>query len=245
MSAPATVKIRRSICWLLAVLPLALFGQQTTTFNFNNVNVAIPDYDPNNPQLVQSSETISGLSGNILSIQVGLNLAGTPVAFNSDYYVELVNGAGGFAVLLNRVGESSSNPFGYGDNGFNVTFSDAATNDIHFYQNDSDSFNPNGQLTGTWQPDGENISPASDPSAFDNAANQQTAMLSSFIGDSPDDTWTLFLADLAQGGTGQVSSWSLAITTTPEPTTASFLIVGLICLGIGFRRKQKRLSSRG
>ena len=66
---------------------------------------------------------------------MSLDIAGTgDGAFNGDYYAELVNGAGGFAVLLNRAGVSSANSFGYGDNGFNVTLNDTAAQDIHFCQ---------------------------------------------------------------------------------------------------------------
>src|SRR6202012_1095710 len=136
---------------------------------------------------------------------ISLNLSGTPDAFNGDYFIELVNGDDAFAILVNRAGVMSGNPYGYGDNGFDVTFSDSATNDIHFYQNVAYTLNSEGQLTGIWQPDGENIPATSeDPSEFDNAPNQQTAMLSSFIGQSPDGTWTLYLADLDSGGTGEL-----------------------------------------
>jgi len=115
-----------------------------------------------------------------------------------------------------------------GDNGFSVTFSDSAANDIHFYQDYPGSFNPGGQLVGTWQPDGENIPPLSDPSAFDDTLSRQTAMLGSFDGGNPNDTWTLFLADLSEGGTAQVTGWSLDITTVPEPPEANLLGAGLV-----------------
>jgi subtilisin-like proprotein convertase family protein len=220
------VLIRRLFFLLCMAATPSAFGQVTTNFTFDNVNLAIPD---NNPNGAQNSQTITGVPGSITNIQVSLTIAGTGLgAFNGDYYAELVNGAGGFAVLLNRVGVSSSNSFGYGDNGFNMTFSDTATNDVHFYQDFSYSLNPSGQLTGAWQPDGENILPSSAPSAFDDAMQNQTAMLSSFYGDSADDTWTLFLADLSQGGTGQLVSWSLDITTVPEPNETGLLVVGLI-----------------
>lgn len=234
--------ICRLFFWLCLAVSSAALGQVTTNFAFNNINLAIPD---NNPNGAQNSQTITGLSGSISSIQVSLDIAGTgDGAFNGDYYAELVNGAGGFAVLLNRAGVSSANSFGYGDNGFNVTLNDTAAQDIHFYQNFSYDTNASGQLTGTWQPDGENISPLSNPSAFDNALQNQTAMLSSFDGDSPNDTWTLFLADLSQGGTGQVVSWSLDITTAPEPSETSLFAVGLIFLGYSLHRQGRSRSRR-
>jgi subtilisin-like proprotein convertase family protein len=213
-------------CTIAGLSPLASGQTATNVFAYTNLSVAVPDNDPNG---THNSQTVTGLAGSIANLQVTLDIEGTgDGAFNSDYYVELVNSAGGFVVLLNRTGISSANTFGNGDNGFNVTFSDSAAHDIHNYQNYSDVFNSGGQLTGTWQPDGENISPLADPSAFDNALSQQTAMLDSFYGESPDQTWTLFLADLSEGGTGKLVSWSLDITTVPEPPDANLLAVGLI-----------------
>jgi subtilisin-like proprotein convertase family protein len=226
------------ICCLFAVASPAAFGQSATNiFSFTNLNMAIPD---DNPNVVQNSQIMTGLAGSIAKIQVTLDIAGTGDggAFNGDYYVALVNSAGGFAVLLNRAGMSSENPYGYGDDGFNVTFSDSAPDDIHLYQNYSDTFNLGGQLTGVWQPDGENISPLADPSAFDAALSQQTAMLSSFDGGNPDGTWTLFLADLSEGGTGQLVSWSLDITTVPEPAGNRIFAVGFIA-SLWFLRRRK------
>lgn len=234
----AFIFIRRLFFWLcLAAVPAAS-GQMTTNIAFNNINLAIP---ANNQFGVQNSQNITGVSGSIINIQLSLDIAGTGYgAFNGNYYAELLNGAGGFAVLLNRTGLSSANSFGYSDNGFNVMFSDTAAQDIHFYQNFSDDFNVSGQLTGSWQPDGENISPISNPSAFDNAQQNQTAMLSSFDGDNPNDTWTLFVADLSQGDSAEVVGWSLDITTAPEPNTTSFLAVGLIIFYRSFRRCLRR-----
>jgi hypothetical protein len=229
MSVPVKARLRQLICYAVIAAPLAAFGQGTTTISYDNLNVDILDNDPNG---VQNSQTVAGLQGSISSIQVGLMIAGTGSgAFNGDYFVELVNDAGGFAVLLNRSGVSSANPYGYSDNGFNVTFSDSAANGIHFYQNGA----------YTWRPDGENISPwSSVPSDYD--AQNQTAMLSSFIGEDPNRTWTLLLADVSDGGTGQLVGWSLTITTVPEPPETGLLVLGLI-VGAWLLRSQKRHGS--
>jgi hypothetical protein len=222
---------------LAGASPMASGQLATNIFSYDNLNVDIRDNDPNG---VQNSQTITGLAGSIADFQVTLDIAGTGAggAFNGDYFAELVNDTGGFAVLLNRAGMSSGNPLGNGDNGFSITFSDNAANDIHFYQNHPDSFNSGGQLTGTWQPDGENISPLSAPSAFDAALSQQTAMLNSFDGENPNGTWTLFLADLSEGGTGQLVSWSLDITTVPEPAGNKIFAAGLVA-SLWFLRRQK------
>jgi subtilisin-like proprotein convertase family protein len=228
--------IRRLVVYgWFAFLPLAVAAQQTTTISFTNLNISIPDNDPSG---VQTSETIAGLTGNIASLELSLNLKGTPDAFDGDYYIALVNGSDDFAILLNRVGVSGDDSYGYGDNGFDVTFSDSADNDIHFYQNVSYTLNADGQLTGIWQPDGENISPLSDdPSVFDNAANQQTATLSSFIGQTPDGTWTLYLADVDGGGTGELADWSLTIVTAPEPPSIHLIMAALFFAFVVFSKK--------
>jgi hypothetical protein len=127
--------------------------------------------------------------------------------------------------LLNRSGISTNTPFGYSDSGFNVTISDSAANSIQNYQNNSPTFNGNGQLVGIWQPGGLNIDPQSSLATFFNAS--QSAMLSSFTNTGPNGTWTLFLADLSSGGQSTLTSWSLDITTVPEPGTLALSGTGL------------------
>jgi subtilisin-like proprotein convertase family protein len=240
----------------LVFLPLLAHGDDTHTYNFNNVNLNIPDRGtPGSDSGVVNNQIVSGLAGTIItSIQVTLNIAAATdinnntVAINGDFYVSLVHTVGttqeGFSVLLNRSGVSSLNPpdsiGGYYDNGFNVTFSDAAPSDIHFYQ-DTEGYNVNGdgQLTGTWQPDGENINPNSDASAFNNALANQTAMLSSLNGYGADGTWSLFLYDAASGGAGQLLDWTLTINTVPEPGEVALVTFGLLAC-IGLHRKFSR-----
>ena len=134
-------------------------------------------------------------------MNVSLDITG---GWNGDLYAYL-SFSDGFAVLLNRVGKSSSDDFGYGDAGFNVTFSDSAATDIHLYGG-----NGGNQLTGTWQPDGRETDPqlvvSSDP---------RTALLSSFDNLDPNGTWTLFVADVATGYQSTLVSWSIEIVTVP------------------------------
>ncbi len=162
------------------------------------------------------------------SIEVRLNI---DCEYNGDYYAYLRHGTTGFAVLLNRVGVTSSDSSGYADRGFfKVQFSDSAANgDIHNYQS---VFDPKGgSLTGKWQPDGRNV----DPSSTD--LTDRTAMLASFHDMNPNGDWTLFVADDSTLGIGTLSGWGMTMTVdvaaVPEPAisgVAAIAIVALLCL---------------
>jgi len=185
-------------------------------FSFTGINGAIPNGSLSG---YQSSETISGASGTIESLSVNLNVSG---GFNGSLYGYLVGPSGGFVVLLNRVGVTGSNPIGYANTGFNVTFSDSAASDIHTYQNTSYTLNGSGQLTGSWQPDGRNVSPGTVTSS-----SPRTSMLSSFNGLTPNGTWTLFLSDVLSGPrSSTLVGWGLQITTVPEPANVALAIFG-------------------
>jgi subtilisin-like proprotein convertase family protein len=187
-------------------------------------NTLIPDNYLNG---VASTITLAG-SGiqSVTAVQVTLNISD---GFNGDYYVYLLHGSSS-SVLLNRVGlvNSTINPYGYSDAGFNVTFADPAPNgDIHNYQNVS---NPNGgAITGTWQPDGRNVSPFAVT-----GSTPRTALLNILNGSAGDGGWTLFVADTSEGGIGTLDGWSLQVTGNSETSTAvpepSTVVAGALLL---------------
>jgi hypothetical protein len=184
------------------------------------------------------SETVtsSEVSGTISSITVNLDITG---GYNGNLYGYLEYD-GVLVTLLNRVGVSSSSAFGYSDSGFNITFSSTAANNIHSYQNYSPIYG-SGQLTGTWAPDGNTISPISPAADFN--ANPGGTGLTSFNGLNPDGTWTLFLADVVSGGgQAQVASYGVDITTVPVavPEPGGLLSAGLFLLGILLRKDRAR-----
>ena len=196
-------RLLASAVGILLALPVA--AQVVQTYSAMP-NLTIPDNST-----VGVAQTIT-LPANVVSItDVTLDLTVTG-GFTGDYYAYLEHGSD-VAVLLNRVGRTGSAPFGYLDNGLQVTLSDSAANgDIHTYQTVS---NPaGGTLTGTWAPDGRSVSP------FDVVTgDSRTATLSGLNGQSSGGAWTLYIADLSTGGVGTLANWSLTITgsSVPEP----------------------------
>lgn len=190
-----------SLSWLFAVCGLAQLAGSSAKADLitiaSNPILTIPDNDPNG---VANTISLSTPITSIASLSMTLNIAG---GYNGDFYAYLRHGVSGFAVLLNRAGQTGANPFGYGDSGFNVTLSDLAPNgDIHAYANVADP--AGGTLTGLWQPDGRH----------DSLSSARGAMLSSFNGLDPNGEWTLFVADLSSVGIGTLANWSLTIEGT-------------------------------
>jgi hypothetical protein len=201
---------------------------QLVSDTFQNVNLAVPDTG----QVVCDSEsTVGSPNGTISGISVWIDLKGTGAgAWDGDYYLTLVHG-NGFAVLLNRVGRAPGSLEGYSDSGFaHVTFQDDAANgDVHVYRVTLEGNQATpilGTLSGTWAPDGRNVSPDSVLSS-----TARTALLSSFLGSDASGPWTLSISDCSTGGTATLSSWGLQITVVPEPA-AGPLAIALVLLTV-------------
>jgi hypothetical protein len=193
-----------------------------------DVNALIPD---NDPMGLQDTQELSGFLGAIDSLEVWLKISAATnnLAWNGDLFVSLQHDSG-YAVLLNRAGRTESAPLGYGDNGFDLTFTIGAL-DIHTYQSQSPVFDLDGRLTGAWGVDGRNVDP---DSVLD--TSPRTDMLESFVGLNPNGNWTLFVADLNQNGAMQLDSWGLDVTPIPEPGTLGLLALGALAL---LRRRRK------
>jgi subtilisin-like proprotein convertase family protein len=189
----------------------------------NQVNAVVPDGNPNG---LSSSIDVSGTAGSITNITVFLSVAG---GYTGDFYAYLSADNGGFSVLLNRVGRTSSNPLGYDDVGMTLNLSDRAAADVHLYGG-----NLGGPLTGAWQPDGRDVNPQlvldTDPRLAD---------LAVFDNRSAEGTWTLFISDMAGGGEGSLVNWALVIQTVPEPAAISLAVLGA-GLWVFARRRARR-----
>ena len=212
-------------------------GQSSSFSQTNSVNAAVSGgYVP-----VSSSMTVSGLSGVTSEVQVTLNITN---GYNGTLYAYLTDPNGQISILLNDAGTGTNSAlgytaFGYNDAGFNIVLSDGANN-VHDYQLGG-AYNLNGanQLTGTWAPDGRNISPQSDPGAFDTAST--AADLSVFDYLNPNGIWTLTVADVGSGGgsgTSTFVSWGLTVVTVPEPQTLA-LMAGGVGMLLALKRRRK------
>ena len=215
---------------VLAVASVAPLHAQT--FTFSGLNAAVPDGNPNG---LSNTQTISTSTTAIGALTLTLNLFGT---YNGDIYAYVTHSSG-FAVLLNRVGRTGntgSASFGYGDAGFQVTFSDSASNgDVHVYRNVMTP-GAGSPLTGLWQPDARDVDPG-----LVTDTSTRSAYLSSFNGLDPNGSWTLFIADMSSGDTFTLDSWGLDITPVPEPATwaAGLLILGALAYTQLRRRKSR------
>jgi subtilisin-like proprotein convertase family protein len=191
------------------------------------LNAPIPDANVSGLQSTLVQAPFGG--GSITNVELTLNISG---GYNGDLYAYIAHSTG-FSVLLNRVGRTGADPFGYSDAGFSVTFKDSAP-DIHNYGG-----NGGLSLSGNFSPDARNVDPATVT-----LLSPQSAYLSSFNDLSPDGNWTLFIADMSAGEQSTLLSWQLKLDVVPipEPSHIALGFSGLIALflhrwAIGRRRK--------
>lgn len=188
---------------LLALLALPLRADVITT---NFVSLAnggiIPDNDVNGWASTINLSSYSGLT--VDSVTVNLTIVD---GWNGDLYGYLVHDTGGFVVLMNRVGQTESQPFGFSNSGFDdITIASSGLN-LDMLGDGGASYSSTAAIsTGTY------------------AAQATSGSFSSFQGSSVDGAWTLFFADMSGGDVSQVTSWSLTINAVPEPTTWAMII---------------------
>ena len=219
--------MKKILTVLMGLAALGVRAQTLTNSYTLTPNVVIPTA---NPVGITEQFAASGVAGAVADIQVTLDITG---GFNGNLYAYLAGPQGQFAVLLNRVGVTAGNPFGYSDAGLNITLDGDAVNNIHNYG----SGGPGSySLSGTtWAADGRNIDPQSAGSVFDAASTG--ANLGVFQNTDGNGAWTLFIASLSAGGSpATLTSAELSILTVPEPQAWVMLAGGAALLG-WFRRR--------
>ena len=201
-------------CIGLAACPLqaGLFTQR-----FDDLNLLVPD---GSPMGVSDTRAVPSGLGTIVEVAVSLEVIG---GYTGDLYALLIHD-GVSAVLLNRPGRRTGDEYGYADVGLDVTFQDTAPADVNDYRmsiHGSHEVPLSGALTGLWQPDARAV----DPGDVLNTSTR-SAFLSAFVGNPAEGNWTLYTADLSPVGEAVVQSWSLTITTVPEPSSV-VIVTGL------------------
>ena len=189
-----------------------------------NVNQPIPDGSSSG---LADTRTLDLGDTPIQSVRVQLSISPTGTGgWTGDLYAYLQHGDD-LAILLNRPGRRDGNDAGYGDSGpITITLDAASAHDIHDYRlplTGSHDIPLSGPLTGVWQPDGRLVDPADVRSSSPRAAG-----LDVFGGQNPSGEWTLFIADLSQGGTMRLDSWALEVTLVPEPAAVAAGVGGLL-----------------
>ena len=221
--------LSRMILWIgLLCCCGAKANAAAIVFTFDNINRSIPD---DSPLGLNDSRAINTAITMILKVTISLAITGD---FNGDLYAQVTHGSG-FSVLLNRVGRTATNEFGYGDAGLDITLSDdAAAGDVHVYRTTlfgNENTPVAGMLTGVWAPDAR----ITDPDIV-LPADPRSALLSSFNGLNPNGTWTLFIADASGGGQSTLQKWSVSIEGVPEPGSIALLVSGGGLLMSAWRR---------
>jgi hypothetical protein len=200
----------------LVGLSLSFSASAVVTFSYSGSPFTVPDGTPSGNW---SSVTVSGQQQTLTHLTATLNLSG---GYNGDLYAYL-SYDGHSVPLLNRIGVSSSNPFGSNGAGMNISLSDGAAGNVHAAGN--------GFLNGNYRPDGQTVSPLSSPGAFDPNGGSIT-LDGTFGGLNPNGVWDLFIADVVAGdGPAMVNGWSLSVTSVPEPGAVALAGLGLFLWG--------------
>lgn len=213
--------MKRFLPFLFALVAPVVPGH-CQTFLFTGLNAPIPDDDPSG---LVDQRSVSGATADFGKVEVTLTLnSATSAGFNGDLYASLSHD-GTLAVLLNRPGKDAALPLGYGDNGLALTFDDSGGySDVHTYRLTLPGpFPSTGGVGGIVSSDGRKV----DPDVVGTGSPRTTA-LTDFLGADPNGTWTLFLADMASGGTLELQSWSLQFQPIPEPA----MIGGVMAAGL-------------
>jgi subtilisin-like proprotein convertase family protein len=225
------LKLPNARTWCLAAL-VALGGsgggaRASLYYNWSG-SQTIPDNDPSG---VAFAFNLAGTDvGQIQQVSVSLNISG---GANGDLYAYLTHGSG-FAVLLNRVGAGSGNPYGYGDSGMNLVLTSlgATYGDIHQYRMVA-GYGTHIADGSLWEADGR-------LNYTDSARNNTLSVMN---GLDPSGSWTLFFADRSAADVSTLLNFSVTATAVPEPVNVALAVFGVLAAAGAAWRGRRALAS--
>ena len=171
----------------------------------NNRRISINDNGPATDY--PSTVTVSDLAGEVAQVRV--LLSGFAHPFPDDVDILLVSPSGKKALVMSDAGG------GVFSTNLNLTFADGAES----------SAPDNGPLaTGSYKP--SNFDAGADGFASPAPGSPYATSFSTFVGDSPNGTWSLYVMDDTPSDSGSINGgWTLYVTTKPR-------VVGLTDLAI-------------
>jgi hypothetical protein len=195
----------------MQVSPMAM----AQTFSSGTIDQLIPDGDLSG---FASQIDISVPYSDLTQLTLTLDIAGDPTAYNGDYYAYLQFGSG-LDVLLDHIDTPPT--YGSSGNGINVTFADGNPNI------GTAAYSAGSLLTGTYAPQSDGASTGS-------------GLLGTFGGVDPNGQWTLFIADTAKGGQGELVDWSITMAGVPDNgSTMTYLGLSLAAMA-AYSWRQRR-----
>ncbi len=162
-------------------------GPSTATFTQST-----PTAIPTGPAVVTSTVVVSGAGPYLFDLDLTTNLTHT---FAADLDITLMSPAGTIVTLTTDNGAGN-------DNVFNGTLWD-------------DDANPAGQVPYVTNPGLVTDHPYVNLVTATPLVPEEA--LGAFIGENPNGTWTITISDDLAGDGGSLDSWSLAVTTFPNP----------------------------
>lgn len=220
--------MRKTILTLAVVLAMA--STAFATGSYVGGGGAVPDdgYNGTLASMFASSVVVpAGEPGGdtVAGVEVDLDMSHTWVG---DVVVKL-DGPGGLITLLSRPVFAEVGDDGTGCCG------DSSNLVIGSLQTFVDGGSISAENLGLAQPSSADPIPAQTLDPHGGTVAGDTSLLATYAGDSAVGTWTLYVGDSAGADLGNVSSWTLRLTTVPEPTSLSLLALGGLAL---LRRKR-------
>lgn len=197
----------RLLLALVAALPSARASIELA-YTFTP-GVQIPDYGQYVDSRILSDPGLASISA--VSVDLSLDSAPGGSMWLGDLFVSLTHGLPEeierMAVLLNRPGRDSAQPFGSDLGSLSVTLDDSAAANVFSVSSGA----------GVYRPDGRaDVDPFAAPVAFAPGSQTLGALNGAWLASG---RWSLLVADTVPGDTARLASWTLRVSGEAAPSS--------------------------